>query len=76
MVVTCDAKSSDEMVHTKTDFLCVVKPSTTTAYGLLECVNVALCKLGIAEVSATQCKKLVGFGTDCAAANISSHGPN
>ena len=45
MVVSCDAKSSDEMVHTKTDFLCVVIPSTTTASGLLECVNVALCKL-------------------------------
>ena len=28
----------------------------------------------ITEVSATQCKKLVGFGTDGAAANISKNG--
>lgn len=35
--------------------------------------NHALCNLGKTEVSATQCKKLVGFGTDGAAANIPKH---
>ena len=57
------------MVHTKTDFLCVLIPSSSIAPGLLEC-NHALCELGITEVSATQFKKLVWFGTDGAAANI------
>ena len=53
---------------------CVLRPSSGTASGLLECVNHALCKLGITEVSATQCKKLVRFGTDGAAANSSKNG--
>ena len=74
MVVTCDTKSLDEMVPTRTDYLCLLRPSSTTASGLLECVNHALYNLGITEVSATQCNKLVGVGTDGAAANISKHG--
>ena len=73
MVVTCDTKSSDEMVHTKTEYLCVLRPSAGTASGLLECVKHALYALGT-EISTAQCTKLVGFGTDGAAANISKQG--
>jgi hypothetical protein len=41
---------------------------------LLECVKHALYALGITEISTAQCTKLVGFGTDGAAANISKQG--
>ena len=71
MVVTCDTKSSDEMVHTKTEYLCVLRPSAGTASGLLECVKHAIYDLGITEIITAQ---LVGFCTDGAAANIYKQG--
>ena len=77
MVVYCDTQATttnDEMVHTKTEYFCVLRPSSDSASGLLECVNHALSSLGITEISATLCPKLVGFGTDGAAANVARHG--
>ena len=70
MVVFCDTKGSNEMVHTKTEYFCVLRPPSGAASGLLECVKHALSSLGITEFSATHCTKLVGFGTDGASANI------
>ena len=63
MAVTCDTKSSDEMVHTKTEYLCFLRSSAGTATGLLECVKDALYNHGITEISTAQCTKLMGFGT-------------
>lgn len=74
MVATCDSKSSDEMVHIKTNLFCVHRPSSCTVSGLLECVARALSDLSITEVSMSECKNLVGFGTNGAAVNISKLG--
>ena len=50
------------------------KPSSTSAEGIMEGLSCALKKIGISELHATTCFKLVGFGTDGASANIAQAG--
>lgn len=54
--------------------LIVVQQRSLTAKGLFEVLESALQDLGIPEVSAKHCKKLVGIGTDGASANIAANG--
>ena len=52
--------------------MCISRP--TTALGIFDVVQAAVQKLGFLEISREQCTKLVGIGTDGAAANIASAG--
>ena len=70
MAVWCDTDGTDENMHTQTSYFHVGRPSTVDATGLFQCLSNALGKLGCAEVSAENCSKLVGIGSDGAAANI------
>ena len=74
LVVWCDPNGSDEKIHTRMDYLTVCRPHTVTANGLFEVLERGLISLGISEVSAEACKKLVGVGTDGAASNIAAAG--
>ena len=74
LVEWCDPDSSDEKIHTRMDFLMVSRPQSVTARGLFEVLESCLQGLGIREVSPDECKKLVGVGTDGAAANIAASG--
>ena len=74
LVVGCDPDSSDEKVHTRMDFLTVSRPQSVTACGLFQVLEGSLQGLGIQELSLDKCKKLVGVGTDGAAANIAASG--
>ena len=47
LVTHCDIDGLDERVHTQMDFLCVHRPATVTAAGLLSCLESALQCLGI-----------------------------
>ena len=70
LAVWCDCNGSDQKVHTRMEYLTAVRPQSVTAKGLFEVLESALQDLGIPEVSAKHCKKLVGIGTDGASANI------
>ena len=70
----CDPGSSDEKVHTTIDFLTVRRPQFVTACGPFLILEGSLQGLGIQELSPDKCKKLVGVGTDGAAANIAAYG--
>ena len=74
LVVWCDPDGSDEKVHTRMDFLTVSRPQSVTARGLFQVLEGCLQGLGIQEVSPDECQKLVGVGTDGAAANIAASG--
>jgi len=54
--------------------LCISGPATATALGIFDVVQTAVQKLGFPAISGGQCTKLVGIGTDGAAANIASAG--
>ena len=51
------------------EYFTVVRPQSITAEGLLKVLESGLQGLGINEISAENCKKLVGIGTDGASAN-------
>ena len=74
LAVWCDPNGSDEKIHTRMDYLTVNRPHNVTAKGLFEVLEGGLVSLGISEVSAEACKKLVGVGTDGAASNIAAAG--
>ena len=76
LVVWCDPDGSDEKVHTRMDFLTVSRSQSVTARGLFQVLEGCLQGLGIQEVSPDECQKLVGVGTDGAAANIAASGLN
>jgi len=52
---------SDEKVHTQMKHFTVMRPQPVTAQGLFEVLESGLQGLGIQEVSAEHCKKLVGI---------------
>ena len=52
----------------------MVQPQSVSAQGLFEVLESGLHGLGIQEVSAEQCTKLVGIGADGASANIAGCG--
>jgi len=74
LAVWFDKDGVGEKVYTRTSYLCISRPSTITALGIFDVVQAAVQKLGIPAISAEQCAKLVGIGTDGAAANIASAG--
>lgn len=74
LVVWCDPDGTDEKVHTRMDYLKVSRPQSVTANGLFQVLKEGLQSLGIEEMSAGECKKLVGVGTDGAASNIAASG--
>ena len=74
LAVWCDCNGSDQKVYTRMKCLIVVQQRSLTAKGLFEVLESALQDLGIPEVSAKHCKKLVGIGTDGASANIAANG--
>ena len=74
LVVWCDCNGCDEKVHTWMSYFTVVQSQAVTAQGLFETLQTRLRGLGIHEISAEQCKKLVGIGTDGASANIAARG--
>ena len=57
-------------------FCTVARPQAVSAEGLFECLQSGLGQLGIETIDAAaeDCKRLVGIGTDGAAANIASGG--
>lgn len=55
LVTHCDIDGLDERVHTRMDFLCVRRPASVTATGLLSCLEGALQCLGIETLK--ECKK-------------------
>ena len=54
--------------------MCISRPVTATALGIFDVVQAAVQKLGFPAISGEQCTKLVGIGTDGAAANIAGAG--
>ena len=59
LVVWCDSDGTDEKVHTRMDYFSVSRPQSVTADGLFQVLEEGLQSLGIKEVSADECKKLV-----------------
>ena len=74
LIVWCDRNGSDQKVHTWKDYFSVVWPQAVMAQGLLKALESELQGLGIQEVTAEQCRRLVGIGTDGASANIAACG--
>ena len=58
----CDHSGSNEKVHTHMEYFTIVQPESVTAEGLFEVLGCGLWSLGIEEVSAEQCTKLVVLG--------------
>ena len=74
LVVWCDRDGTDEKVHTRMEYFTIVRPQSVTAEGLFKVLESGLRGLGINEISAELCKKLVGVGTDGTSANIAAAG--
>ncbi len=74
LALWCDRDGRDEKIHTRMEYFTVVQPQSVTAAGLFKVLESALQGLGISEISAETCKKLVGIGTDGASANIAAAG--
>ena len=72
--IWCEHDEADEKVCTRMEYLTVVQPQSHTAQGLFEVVECGLQGLDVDEMSAEQCKKLVGIGTDGASANVAVRG--
>lgn len=74
LIVWCDVNSSDEQIHTRMDYLTIVRPQSVSGEGLFNVLESGLQSLGIDRITAETCKKLVGVGTDGASANIAASG--
>lgn len=69
ILVWFDASSSDKMVHTRTSYFMICRPSSMSAESLFCMLQEVLQILGIMEVSKENCSKFVGAGTDGSSAN-------
>lgn len=74
MVVWCDSTGSDEKMYTRTTYFHICRPKTVDAHGLFQSLKSALLRLGISDIDAENCKRLVGIGSDGASANIARGG--
>ena len=74
LVVWFDKNGVGEKFYIRTSYLCIIRPVTATALGIFDMVQVAVQKLGFPAISGEHCAKLVGIGTDGAAANIAGSG--
>ena len=69
-----DGQVNRERVVTKTSYLKIARPSTDNAKSIFDVLQTALQRLGISAISREECGKIVGIGTDGAAANITGAG--
>ena len=74
LLVWHDPNGCDEKIHTRMEYFTVIRPKAVTGEGLFHVIENALQDLGIDEISAEKCKKLVGIGTDGASANVAAGG--
>ena len=74
LVLWCDVDGNDEKVHSRMQFFSVLRPDRANAAGLFECLQKSLQQLGVSVISAENCKRLIGIGTDGASANIAAAG--
>ncbi len=56
------------------EYFTVVRLHSVTAQGLIEVLESGLQGLGTKEISAEECKNIVGIGTDGASANMAARG--
>jgi len=69
-----DGPVDGKKVITRTSYLKIARPATATAKGIFDVLQTALQGLGISNISREECAKIVGIGTDGAAANIAVAG--
>ena len=69
-----DGQANGERLVTKTSYLKIATPSTGNAKGIFDALQTALQRLGISAISREEYGKIVGIGTDGAAANIADAG--
>ena len=69
-----DGPVDGKKVLTRTSYLKIARPATATAKGIFDVLQTALQGLGISTISREECAKIVGIGTDGAAANIAGAG--
>lgn len=74
LAVWFDKDGTGEKVCTRTNYLRISRPSTVSAMGIFNILQAAVQGLGIPAISGEECTRLVGIGTDGAAANIASAG--
>lgn len=74
LAVWCDWDGSNEKIHTRMEYFTIVRPQTIKAESLFKVLEIGLQSLGIKEISAEKCPKLVRIGTDGASANIAAAG--
>lgn len=74
LVVWRDVNGTDERVHTKMSYFRVSRPQSVSAEGLFTLIGHTLQLLGVEAINDSECKKLVGVGTDGATANIAGMG--
>ena len=72
LVVWFDKEGMGEQVFTHSSYLSIKKTSSLSAQGLFQVLADVLQSLGITAVSRSESTKLVGIGTDGAAANVRS----
>ena len=74
LAVWCDRDGMDERIYTRMEHFTVVRPQSLTGKGLFSVLETGLKGLGITEISADKCMKLVEIGTDGASANTAVSG--
>ena len=74
LVVWFDKEGVGEKVLTKTSYFNIPAPSSVSGNGLYLVFAGTLRGLGITTINQEECSKLVGVGTDGAAANVASAG--
>jgi len=74
LAVWFDKEGVGEKVCTHASYFRVSRPSSVSAEGLFEVLATTVQSMGITAVGREECAKLVGIGTDGAAANIASAG--
>ena len=74
IVVWFDKEGVGEKVLTKTSYINIPAPSSVSGNGLYQVFVGTLLGLGVTTINQEDCSKLVGVGTDGAAANVASAG--
>ena len=74
LVIWCDPDGKDEKVHAQIRYYKVSRPHSVSVEGLFQLDKEGLQSLGIESIDPHNCSKLVGMGTDGAAANVAAAG--
>ena len=72
LVVWFDKEGANEKIPTHASYFNIPTPSSVTGNGLYQVFEAALLGLGITTINQEECIKLVGVGSDGAAANIAN----